>query len=108
MSVNMIQDSDTISQNTDKPDITTTTAIRLLLDKAATVDEATGSLSEYDMHASMNYMVHSAIADSDGNSVCVEYIGNQMNVIDTPVVTNFYLSEGDKYGIGTAQSRQLA
>lgn len=30
VSVNMIEDSDTIEQNTDKPDITTTTAIRLL------------------------------------------------------------------------------
>lgn len=32
VSVNMIQDSATINQDTEKPDITTTTAIRLLLD----------------------------------------------------------------------------
>lgn len=46
VSVNMIQDSATISQNTDKPDITTTTAIRLLLNKAANVDEALKLLRE--------------------------------------------------------------
>ncbi len=40
VSVNMIQDTDTISQDTEKPDITTTTAIRMLLNQAADVDEA--------------------------------------------------------------------
>ncbi len=104
VSVNMISDSSTISQNTDKPDITTTTAIRLLLNKAATVDEAIKLLKEYDFHASMNFMVHLAVADADGNSVAVEYIGDEMCVTETPVVTNFYLTEGEKYGIGTEQS----
>ncbi len=104
VSVNMISDGSTISQNTDKPDITTTTAIRLLLNKAATVDEAVGLIKEYDFHASMDFMVHLAIADADGNSVVVEYIDNEMSVVETPIVTNFYLTEGDKYGIGTEQS----
>lgn len=40
ISVNMIQDSDTIAQDTGKPDLTTTTAVRLLLDQAADVEEA--------------------------------------------------------------------
>lgn len=39
VSVNMIQDNATIEQNTDKKDITTTTAVRLLLDQAADVEE---------------------------------------------------------------------
>ncbi len=106
VSVNMIQDSATISQNTEKPDITTTTAIRLLLNKAANVDEAVDLLGQYDMHASMGFMTHLAIADSDGNSVVVEYINNEMHIIETPVVTNFYLVEGEKHGIGTAQSHE--
>ena len=106
VSVNMIQDSATISQNSDKPDITTTTAIRLLLDKAANVDEALELLEQYDMHASMEYMTHLAIADTNGRSVAVEYIDNEMVVIETPVVTNFYLADVDKYGIGTEQSRE--
>lgn len=106
VSVNMIQDSATISQDTEKSDITTTTAIRLLLDKAGTVEEALGLLEQYDMHASMGMMVHLAIADAAGNSVVVEYIGNEMAVTETPVVTNFYLAEGEKYGIGTEQSHE--
>ena len=104
VSVNMIQDSASISQNTGKPGITTTTAVRLLLDKAATVDEALELLRQYDFHASMGLVVHLALADSSGRSVVVEYIGNEMSVIETPVVTNFYLTPGEKYGTGTSQS----
>ncbi len=104
VSVNMIQDSDTIAQNTEKPDITTTTAIRLLLNRAADVDEAVELLRQYDFHASMGYMVHLAIADGTGRSAAVEYVNNEMNVIETPILTNFYLSEGEKNGIGTSQS----
>ena len=104
VSVNMIQDSATIQQNTDKPDITTTTAIRLMLDKAANVREALKLLEEYDLHASMNYMIHFAIADNSGNSVAVEYVDNEMIVTETPILTNFYLAEGEKQGVGTQQS----
>ena len=104
VSVNMIQDNMTIQQETGKPDITTTTAVRLLLDKAATVDEALDLLRQYDLHASMNYMIHFAIADNDGNSVAVEYINNEMIVTETRILTNFYLAEGEKQGIGTTQS----
>jgi hypothetical protein len=104
VSVNMIQDSATIDQNTKKPDITTTTAIRLLLDKAANVEEALALLEQYDLHASMGMMVHFALADADGRSVVVEYVDNEMVVTETPVVTNFYIAKGEKNGIGTAQS----
>lgn len=106
VSVNMIQDGADISQDSDRPDITTTTAIRLLLDKAADVDEALALLEQYDMHASMGMMVHFALADNSGRSVAVEYIGNEMVVTETPVVTNFYLAEGEKHGIGTEQSHE--
>ena len=104
VSVNMIQDSATIHQDTGKPDITTTTAIRLMLDRAATVDEALELLGQYDLHASMDYMIHFSIADRAGNSVAVEYVNNEMIVTTTPILTNFYLAEGEKQGVGTQQS----
>lgn len=106
VSVNMIQDNATIEQNTDKPDITTTTAVRLLLDQAADVEEAIDLLNSYDLHASFGYMVHFAIADRSGKSVVVEYVNNEILVTETPAVTNFYLSEGEKNGIGTRQSHE--
>ena len=106
VSVNMIQDTATISQNTDKPDITTTTAIRLLLNQAADVGEAVELLKQYDMHASMGYMMHLAISDRGNNSVVIEYVNNEMIVVETFVVTNFYLAKGEKNGIGTQQSHE--
>lgn len=106
VSVNMIQDSEVISQSGQSKNLTTTTAIRMLLNKAANVDEAIELLQEYNMHSSMNMMIHFAIVDASGKSVVVEYVNNEMNVIDTPVVTNFYFSEGEKQNIGTAQSHE--
>lgn len=104
VSVNMVEDSATINQDTDKKDITTTTAVRMLLDQAADVDEALELLKQYDLHASMGMMVHFVLADAKGNAVAVEYIDNEMVVTDTLVLTNFYLAEGEKHGIGTEQS----
>jgi len=83
VSVNMIQDAAAISQNTDKPDLTTTTAVRLLLNKAASVDEALTLLQQYDLHASMGMMIHFALADTTGRGVVVEYINNEMVVTET-------------------------
>ena len=106
VSVNMIEDNATIEQNTDKPDITTTTAIRLLLNKAANVKDALALFEQYDMHGSMGMMVHFAMADTTGRNVVVEYVNNEMIVTETPVVTNFYLAEGEKNGIGSSQSHE--
>lgn len=106
VSVNMIQDSERTNQNTSKPDITTTTAIRLLLDQAATTDEAVELLKKYDFHPSFGFCVHFAICDTYGKAVAVEYIDNEISIIETPILTNFYVTSGKKYGIGTNQSHQ--
>ena len=93
-------------QNTDKPDLTVTPIIRLLLDHAATVDEAVALLSQYDMHSSIGSAHHLSIADATGRSVVVEYINNEMCVTETPILTNHYLTEGEKFGVGSEQSHQ--
>lgn len=56
------------------------------------------------MRKNMWMMVHFALADAEGRSVAVEYVDNEMVVTETPVLTNFYLAEGEKNGIGTEQS----
>lgn len=99
-------DDELTSQNTEKVDITTTTAIRLLLDKAANVDEAIKLLEQYDMHSDIGRSHHLSISDSSGKSVVVEYIDGEMIVTDTPVVTNHYLSQGEKFGIGDEESHR--
>ncbi|MCL2052481.1 MAG: linear amide C-N hydrolase [Lachnospiraceae bacterium] len=102
----LIEDAGETHQDTGKPDITTTTAIRLLLDYAATVDEAIALLSQYDMHSDMGIMHHLAISDTTGRSVVIEYIDNVMFVTDAPVVTNFFLTGGDWFGFGGELSKR--
>ena len=100
----LLIDTEPTDQQTDKPDITTTTAIRLLLDRAATVDEALALLRQYDMHASANSCYHFQIADAAGRAVVVEYIGDEMNVVESPRATNFLLTKGD-WDFGRGQDR---
>lgn len=100
----MAGDDEETHQRTEKPDLTTTTAIRLLLDKAASVDEAIALLSQYDMNSSIASAHHFSIADADGKSVVVEYVGGKMLVKETKVVTNHYLSDCEKRGVGSEQS----
>ncbi len=71
---------------------------------AASVEEAVELLSGYDLHASAGMMVHFSIEDASGRSVAVEYIDNEIHVVETDIATNFYLSEGEKYGIGSEES----
>lgn len=106
VAVLMIQDSPGFQQDEGRSDLTTTTAVRLLLDRAADVNEALTLLEQYDLHASAGMMVHFALADAAGRSVVVEYVDSQMSVIETQAVTNFYLTPGEKYGIGTEESKQ--
>ena len=80
---------------TEKPDLTVTTAIRLLLDRAATVDEALALLEQYDIHPSGGISHHLAISDSSGKSVSVEFTTDGFTAVDTAVVTNFNLANGD-------------
>lgn len=100
----MVGDDEQTNQQTDKIDLTTTTAIRLILDQAATVDEAIALLEQYDMNSDIGRGHHLAISDATGRSVVVEYIDNVMYVTETKVVTNHYLTEGEKYGIGNDES----
>ena len=105
VSVNMVYDSGaSINQNSGKPDLTTSTAIRLILDRAASAKQAVELLRSYDLHASFGYTVHYAIADKSGYSVAVEYIGNKMYVTETRALTNFYVTPGPKYGVGSQKS----
>lgn len=101
----VIDDGTQTHQKSEKPDITTTAAIRLILDRCQNVDEAIDMLSHYDMNSSAGMQHHLAISDMSGKSVVVEYIADEMHITDTKVVTNFYLTPGERYGIGSEQSK---
>lgn len=105
VSILYISDAATINQNTNKADLPITTAIRLLLNKASNVNEAINLLKKYDIHSSIDSMFHLMISDNNGNSVAVEWINNKMYVTNTKILTNYYVTAGNKYGIGTEQSK---
>ena len=101
-----VGDKEETHQQTGKTALTTTTAIRLLLDRAANVDEAITLLRQYDMNSSNGMSHHLSIADTTGRSVVVEYVNDEMLVTETGIVTNHYLSDCEKQGIGSKQSHQ--
>lgn len=62
-----------VHQETGRTPLTTTTAVRLLLDRAATVDEALGLLGRFDMHHAIGSAFHFHLADATGASAVVEW-----------------------------------
>lgn len=92
-------------QNTGKKKITTTTALRLMLDKAADVEEALALLRQYDMQSSMDTAnFHFLLSDASGRNVVLEYTLNTMTVLDANYVANHYLAPKMK-GLGHAYDR---
>jgi len=71
----------------------TTTAIRLVLDKAASVDEAVALLRQYNMYFSAGIECQFLIADISGRSVVVNYWEGELRLTETmdafQVATNF-------------------
>ena len=62
-------------QNTDKPDFTSTTLLRLILDYADNVEEAVEIASSYDLHDSAKTSYHYMVADASGKSAILEWVG---------------------------------
>ena len=69
------------SQDTDKPDFTSTTLLRLILDYADSVEEAVEIASSYDLHDSANTSYHYMVADSTGKSAILEWTND--SAVDT-------------------------
>lgn len=87
-------DSEPTDQNTGRGKITSSLAIRLVLDYCATTEEAVDMLSKYDMYAVNGRDYHYFISDASGNSVVVEYdcesLDRTFTVTPIEAVTNFY------------------
>lgn len=61
-------------QNTGKPDLTSTTLLRLILDYADNVEEAVEIASGYDLHDSAKTSYHYMVADASGKSAILEWV----------------------------------
>ena len=55
------------------------------------------------MNSSIGISHHLSIADAHGKSIVVEYVNGEMLVSETKVVTNHYLTDCEKRGVGSAQ-----
>lgn len=62
------------NQNSDKPDFTSTTLLRMILDYADNVEEAVEIASSYDLHDSAKTSYHYMVADASGKSAILEWV----------------------------------
>ena len=92
-------DSAKTAQSTGKPTITTTLAIRLVLDRAASTQEAVNLIAGYDMYATGTHDYHFFVNDASGDSRVIEYdcdsADRHMVVTPTRTITNFYKMYAD-------------
>ncbi len=120
-------------QDTDKPDFTSTTLLRLILDYADNVEDAVEIASRYDLHDSADTSYHYMVADATGRSVILEWtpdgatdttdndggnrtlkviyndqdsaIGQREAASDYQVVTNFVLQPGYYEGVPAEEKK---
>ncbi|MCL1964028.1 MAG: linear amide C-N hydrolase [Firmicutes bacterium] len=88
------------SNDPGKITLNTTTAIRLMLDKAATIDEAIALLREYNLYFSGGITCHYLLADQSGNAVIAEFWDGGVQVVDENVASNFVAYNGLNIGEG--------
>lgn len=93
-----------VPYNSDKITLNTTTAIRLVLDKAATVEQAIELLKQYNIYFSGGIECHYLIADASGHSVIVEYVNQELCVVEAKneyqIASNFIAYDGLNIGEG--------
>ena len=86
------------------------TATRLVLDKAATVDEAVELLQKYNIYFSYDIASHYLIADASGKSVLVEYYDNELQIVETDsnyqIASNFIAYNGVNIGGGGTEFKR--
>lgn len=93
-------------ENENKVTLNDFSIIRMVLDKASTVEEAIEMIKNYNMKfLNMEFPSHFMIADATGASVVVEYVNGEMQTVysDKPyqIVTNFVLYNNPKlWGFG--------
>ena len=102
ITINMVSDGSEVcivDQNDEgKVHLTMSSLVRYLLDTAASVDDAVKKIKSINMH---NHYVHFLISDASGKTVLIEFKndskeGVKMFVIETPLVTNYYLADDEE------------
>lgn len=93
-------DAGEIHDDTERPELLVSLAVRLILDRAASVDEAIELLGQYDIHTGHGWTQHVFITDATGDAAVVEWARNNimggkrvstMHVTRSKMCTNFPL-----------------
>jgi len=91
------------SKDPNKVSLSTTTAIRLMLDYAKNVDEAIALLEKYNIKMDL-VPVHYLVCDATGNSAVIEFVDGKMQVLRSgkswQTATNFLLTTQTHEGFG--------
>ena len=91
----------------DKVMLNTTTMIRLVLDRAQSVEEALALIREHSLYFSGNVECHYLVSDAKGDSAIVEFLDNDIKITriegNYQAVTNFIVFEGRKEGEGGSE-----
>ncbi|MBE6653604.1 MAG: linear amide C-N hydrolase [Ruminococcaceae bacterium] len=84
-------------QATEKPDLTSTTMLRMILDYAGTVEEAVELVRKYDLHDSANTSFHYMVADATGKSAILEWVAatDETDTDGTKRELKVYYNDGD-------------
>jgi len=95
------------AQDTGRTKIITTVAVRMLLDKCASTEEAVAELSKYDMFSSAGAPYHFLITDAQGDTIIVEWPDPEqaMVVLKQSYATNFQLAGGKNKDVGLGHDR---
>ena len=92
-------------QDNGKPDLLVFCAVRAILDKCASVDEAIALLDSYDIHSGMSVTYHLFITDRSGRYVVVEWLDGKMIVTEHPCCTNSVIAPGEYHDKGLRDGR---
>lgn len=87
--------------------VNTSIIMRLVLDKAANVDEAIELMKQYDIYFSGGIPCHFLLADSSGKSVIIEYYDGGLQIVEPmqewQVASNFIAYQGLNIGEGYSE-----
>ncbi|MEJ3651540.1 carcinine hydrolase/isopenicillin-N N-acyltransferase family protein [Actinomycetes bacterium KLBMP 9759] len=85
----------------DKPVVGSLRVVRMMLDRAATVEEAVAVMRDFTVDFTGGPQIHYLIADAAGRAVVVEFSGGTLNVVDDRILTNIAMT-------GTEPAQRLA
>ncbi|GAB2949377.1 hypothetical protein GCM10027280_42450 [Micromonospora polyrhachis] len=93
-------DSGSLTSDPAKPTVGSVRILRLVLDQAATVDEAVAAISRYNLDFDDGPPLHYLIADASGASAVVEFVDGRMRVLPGgprwQVLTNIRLADASE------------